>query len=782
MDYLYSTLKQCYQDEANLIDLHTNIYYKIIDKNNFWLTYCNLVGKNYLSLAEVNIRYAPIIVDIIMYRDEINDNIILSYIREIQQFIKRKFITNSNPKAFICCMLLGATEELIRIKLIFPFTTIDIKNKCYPKFKIDLTNILNNLEIKLKITSNTKVISDDPIILNGSFDKNIQILIHSYKALITTDFSENLIDVNIELKDFFNISDTTIMNVILNNVHEDWFPTILLSPTTLNITKRFAYIDESLYPDVTENKYLNINIPDDFMCELVSLYDIEKKILNILLSGTSEDIGKLFVDIRKSDIRYFNTRRDEFYVWVESMKLWKKETSTYLCKLVRDTCIPLVQDFTNKFKFDDQSKETKIIKLEQLVKKLKDPSFNRSIVEIIKVEDEVNDHTFESKLDQLLDFFPIADGKMIDLRNSVVRARTREDYCTMETPYIYDENINTTSVREFILEFANSRLDYEKFLQLLLGYFLTGRVSMKKFFMVIGIRDNGKSKFVDMIGKLLREYYYPLNVPIITGKTNAGSPTPELANLLGKRFAGVSEFPKGLKLNESIIKAITGGDEMNARLLHRNPQIIPATAKLMIAGNYLPINDPTPAMITRWCILPFDSQYTSNPRINQGEYKSDPSIDNKIKNPKFLNELFNYAVVGAKRFYEQTHNGGIVYPKCVILATKFYFGSKDPLKRWLKQCTIRDETSKRVDPKILYDDYLSFIGLTNDEPLKKADFIKSVNFLGYAYYKSNRMCFKGIRLKNYKEDDNHRMIDIIDKEELFDPDVFYYLDDDDEVD
>ena len=64
--------------------------------------------------------------------------------------------------------------------------------------------------------------------------------------------------------------------------------------------------------------------------------------------------------------------------------------------------------------------------------------------------------------------------------------------------------------------------------------------------------------------------------------------TREIANMAGARFVLSSEIPENRKLNESLVKDLTGGDAITARKLFTNPFTFLPSHKLWIFGNHKP--------------------------------------------------------------------------------------------------------------------------------------------------------------------------------------------------
>ena len=76
--------------------------------------------------------------------------------------------------------------------------------------------------------------------------------------------------------------------------------------------------------------------------------------------------------------------------------------------------------------------------------------------------------------------------------------------------------------------------------------------------------------------------------------------------MAGARFVLSSEIPENRKLNEALVKDLTGGDAITARILFTNPFTFLPTHKLWIFGNHKPrIAGTDEGIWRRICVVPF---------------------------------------------------------------------------------------------------------------------------------------------------------------------------------
>jgi P4 family phage/plasmid primase-like protien len=213
-----------------------------------------------------------------------------------------------------------------------------------------------------------------------------------------------------------------------------------------------------------------------------------------------------------------------------------------------------------------------------------------------------------------------------------------------------------------------------------------------------GSGANGKSKLVELMGKCLGDYKATVPVTLITQKrTSIGSTSSEIVQLQGVRYAVMQEPSKGDKINEGIMKEITGGDPIQGRALFKETITFIPQFKLVVCTNVLfeiPTNDDGTWRRIRLC--DFMSKFIDEPYKNDKfpkqnfpyQYKVDRKIDEKFEYwcPVFMSMLINLA------FETQ---GYVKDAKIVLSISDKYRQNQDYLTEFAKEKII-----KRADGKI----------------------------------------------------------------------------------
>ncbi len=239
---------------------------------------------------------------------------------------------------------------------------------------------------------------------------------------------------------------------------------------------------------------------------------------------------------------------------------------------------------------------------------------------------------------------------VIDFEQNEFRPGKPEDYISKSTliDYVPYDSIPNETIKE-VDEFMEQLFPLPELNQYMwehLASILIGTNENQTFNIYIGSGANGKSKLVDFMTKILGEYKGTLPITAVTQKRNGiGSVSPEIAQLVGVRYAVMQEPSKGDKINEGIMKELTGGDPVQCRALYSSSKTFIPQFKLAVCTNNLfDITSNDDGTWRRIRVVDFQSKFTENPyndiRFPKEDYPNQFPIDRKI-DEKF--ELWRYA-------------------------------------------------------------------------------------------------------------------------------------------
>lgn len=167
---------------------------------------------------------------------------------------------------------------------------------------------------------------------------------------------------------------------------------------------------------------------------------------------------------------------------------------------------------------------------------------------------------------------------------------------------------------KFLDEIFLGNKELIRYVKKMLGYSLTGDISEQIMFILHGSGNNGKSVFLDVVGHIFGSYSSVIQPEtIMTSRGNKSGANSDIARLKGSRLVICSENDEGIRLNEGLVKQLTGGDKVVARFLYgREFEYVP-NFKLFLNTNHLPIIRGTDRGIWRRLrIIPFEYNIPAN--------------------------------------------------------------------------------------------------------------------------------------------------------------------------
>jgi putative DNA primase/helicase len=291
----------------------------------------------------------------------------------------------------------------------------------------------------------------------------------------------------------------------------------------------------------------------------------------------------------------------------------------------------------------------------------------------------------------------------IDLRTGKLRKARREDLITRATAVPYDRNATAPRWAEFLIEVFNGDLETIGYIQRAVGYSLTGSTREQCFFLLCGPGANGKSTFLETIIKLMGTQAATAAFSAFLVQSNQGGPRNDLAALCGSRFVKAAEAEHQARLDETVLKMLTGEDTISARFLYHEVFSYRPQFKIWLATNHKPaIWERTDAIWRRIKLIEFNQKFRGK--------RSDPSLRGKLD--KELPGILAWAVEGCESWMKF----GLREPQRVTTATLGYRQESNQVGRFLKdRCQLQDD--ERTSAKALYNGFLLWCATNHEKPL-----------------------------------------------------------------
>ncbi len=286
--------------------------------------------------------------------------------------------------------------------------------------------------------------------------------------------------------------------------------------------------------------------------------------------------------------------------------------------------------------------------------------------------------------------FNVQNG-FLDLKKGTLQEHSREKYFTKISNVEYTDKADCPLWMEFLETIFNGDKSLIEYLQRAVGYSLSGSTEEQMMFILYGNGRNGKSVFLDIISELFGNYSANIQPQTIMVKQQSNSANPDIAKLAGARLVTTTEPNEGVRLDEGLVKQLTGGDKVTARFLYEDEFEFIPQFKLWMATNHKPIIRGTDDGIwRRMAIVPFTVQIP--------EHKVDKRLTHKLR--RELNAILHWAVEG----YLKWSKYGLIEPQCIKDQRQEYRGEMDVVEAFIEECCFTDGKAK-VQAKKLYQIY-----------------------------------------------------------------------------
>lgn len=341
-------------------------------------------------------------------------------------------------------------------------------------------------------------------------------------------------------------------------------------------------------------------------------------------------------------------------------------------------------------------------------------------------------------LDVLIqDEAPAADADYIAFANGVYDIKTGslmpfspEFIITNKIPWEYDPTIWSEFADKTLRRLACDDDGIYDLLEEVIGYLFYRRNELRKSFILLGDKANGKSTYLDMLKTLLGD-----------GNTSA----LDLSEL-GERFKTAELFGKLANIgddigdefiaNPAVFKKLVSGDRVNAERKGQDPFDFSSYAKLLFSANSMPrIRDKTGAVLDRIVLVPFKAQFSKD------DPDFDPYIKYKLRSSEVMGHLINIGLKGLERVLA---NRSFTTPEAVEVELEAYAVANNPVLDFFHETPV-DEVVNESTASV-YDGYVSYAIRNNMKPLGQNEFTRQANKYYGITSKTVRVNRKRVRL------------------------------------
>ena len=319
---------------------------------------------------------------------------------------------------------------------------------------------------------------------------------------------------------------------------------------------------------------------------------------------------------------------------------------------------------------------------------------------------------------------------MLNCLNGVVNLRTGEitphscdqrfTYCTSVD---YKPDADYKVWEEWLIEALGGLYEAYRYMQIAVGYSLTGHTSEEILFYLFGPPRSGKGTFTEVLLALLgAPVAKEVDFGTFTARRTGDSQNFDLAPLRPCRFVAASESNAYERFNEAKVKALTGGNEVYCAFKHRDHFNYRPQFKIWLSSNQ-PVNaDPDDdAVWGRVRVLEFPNSHLGD---------EDKSLKHSMKTTIILEGVLAWAVLGSIAWYQLGQKGlpEIEQSRTVKEAHR---NDLDNIQDFIDECCIAGPAYFIAQDR-LFPKYQLWCEVNGVEPKKKKGLTQSLKKKGFS--------------------------------------------------
>ena len=277
----------------------------------------------------------------------------------------------------------------------------------------------------------------------------------------------------------------------------------------------------------------------------------------------------------------------------------------------------------------------------------------------------------------------LANG-IYDLNAKKLLEHSHEHLCLKQAPVTFDKDAIAPHWNDFLNTIFGKDEELIRFVKQAVGFSLSGLCDLQALIFCYGSGANGKSTFFGVLRELLGDYYQGIQVETFLSKAFQSSSEPyELARVKGARMVVSDEVPEGRKLNESLVKNLTGGDQIHARNPYEKPFSFDPTHTLWMFGNHKPvISGMDHGIWRRIYLIPFTETISEEQKRPQEELMKEFRGE--------ISGILNWALEG----WSDYRRNGLQIPAAVKNATSEYKSESDTMAAFISEKCVVNAVAK----------------------------------------------------------------------------------------
>ena len=396
------------------------------------------------------------------------------------------------------------------------------------------------------------------------------------------------------------------------------------------------------------------------------------------------------------NILKYSYNRKKWFFWTG--KVWNVDESGEVKKLADDICEDLKRE---AWSIQDEDLQESALKF---AKRTASSSAKEAMIKECQ-------HLFDipaspDDFDSYNDFLNCQNG-IVNLRNGELMPHDSRLMLSKITNCEYDpKNRKPKRWLQFLDEITNGDKELIEYIHKCIGYSISGSNREQCAYFLYGMGNNGKSTFLDTIADMLGDYASNAQPDTLMLQSRVGSlgggANSDIARLKSARFVTCEEPTEGVRLNEGLLKQLTGGSKVTCRFLYGDEFEYTPEFKIWVATNHKPVIRGTDIGIWRRIkLIPFE--------VNIPKDKVDKNLKYKLRQE--FPQILAWAVEGCMKWQKD----GIAEPAVVLDAVRDYKQEMDLIASFVEQCiTIDYDSDVKMPAAELFSVYRAWAKSNNE--------------------------------------------------------------------
>ncbi len=329
------------------------------------------------------------------------------------------------------------------------------------------------------------------------------------------------------------------------------------------------------------------------------------------------------------------------------------------------------------------------------------------------------------------------ENGVLDLETGSLMPHDRAYRCTQVAGAPYDQDAESALWLEF-LEQTLPDPEVRAYFKLCVGYSMLGAQPEQVFFFIHGKGGTGKSTAIGAIQAAAGSYHRTADFATFldTGGRSSQGPSPDIARLARARIVTSIEVSGGQKLNDGLLKQLSGGDQVVSRKLFGDETEWAPILSLWLVANERPKGRVDDDALWRR-LIPFAFEQKI------GERRDSKLKDRLMRDLEHRMGILAWMVEGARAYLA---SGELRPPAAIRALIEDYRSSSNPLTEFYADCCF-DAAGSLTERSRLWKTYREWCGQNEAKPVAKSTFFKLVES-DYTLRKTQGVhSFEGITLR-----------------------------------